>query len=309
MVKAMPDYDENIALRNLMFAGVTYCYQSKTHNISDWSSMDDTCVQRSPDFQITGTFYNKTDDGFGIVGMSHGDKIIVGAVKGTDESHIADWIVDFSNVYLFRDNCSLGSATDHAHEGFCSEYHALKDAGMFDAIVALTEAYPTYQVVVTGHSLGAAVVMLLAMDLMLSNHIPVSIYTYGQPRTVAGGYASEMYSLIDTMPPSELYRITHYKDMIAHIPACKTNSSGLCIQDEVNAYHTGYQIHYNEDFSKLQHCSTADGSDCNEHYPDSIQDHLYYFGVRVSEVCCPPSREIVVPDHVLQLALENVLMY
>jgi acetyl esterase/lipase len=64
------------------------------------------------------------------------------------------------------------------HQGFYSTEQAL----IQDVLAAVSELqlkYPTYNVRVTGHSLGAAVALLTALDL-LQNDIPATMYNIGR---------------------------------------------------------------------------------------------------------------------------------
>jgi len=295
-------YDEDIAKRNLYFAGVTYCpvmVPTSDSTLPSWSGFSDECVQRTPDFQITGVYYNKTVDGLALVGVSESEQLIVVSFKGTDPNHMEDVIIDLKNVFSFPDVCTLTAISGKAHAGFCLEYHSLLQTGLLDAVLALNQQYPDFQVLATGHSLGASLAMLMALDLMTGYQIPVSLYTYGQPRTVTSDLALQYYGLLNTMPTAEMYRVTHYRDVIPHVPACKANLEGICQEDDLHGYHSGFQMHYTEDMLTYKSCQPVDGADCNEVLPIAVQDHLFYFGVRVSEVCCPPAIRSV-PDLVIE---------
>ena len=56
-------------------------------------------------------------------------------------------------------------------------------------IQKLKQIYPSYSVVATGHSYGAATSQLLAMELVKAQ-IYVQIYNYGQPRIGDANYAA-----------------------------------------------------------------------------------------------------------------------
>ena len=76
----------------------------------------------------------------------------------------------------------------------------------------MKKEYPTYSVIVTGHSYGAATGQLLAMELLKEN-IKVKLYNYGQPRVGDKNYAMYVNKFLD-----EYYRTTHYKDLVVHLP-------------------------------------------------------------------------------------------
>lgn len=77
----------------------------------------------------------------------------------------------------------LNQCTAQVHQGFCDYFDYLNQAGFSDALAALAAAHPTYPVVLTGHSLGAAVAVVAATYLGQSTHaLATTVYTYGQPR-------------------------------------------------------------------------------------------------------------------------------
>lgn len=81
-----------------------------------------------------------------------------------------------------------------------------------DTVKSLKFLYPTYSVVVTGHSYGAATGQLLAMELKRVG-VDVKLYDYGQPRVGDSKYASFVNTEI-----IEYYRTTHNKDIVPHVP-------------------------------------------------------------------------------------------
>ena len=76
----------------------------------------------------------------------------------------------------------------------------------------LSKLYNTLQVKTTGHSLGAAIANLAAMDFVRAGY-DVSLYNFGQPRVGNKAYAVYTGALL-----SEQYRHTHYKDIVPHVP-------------------------------------------------------------------------------------------
>ena len=80
------------------------------------------------------------------------------------------------------------------HKGFCNYFDYLNQAGFSDHLAALAAAHPTYPVVLTGHSLGAAIAVVAATYLVQSKHaLGTIVYTYGQPRV--GDFAfSQLFS-------------------------------------------------------------------------------------------------------------------
>ena len=67
---------------------------------------------------------------------------------------------------------------------------------------------------VTGHSLGAALAEIAALDLAATVVMPTSLYTFGCPRVGDDTW----YKYFDTALTGEHYRVTHYADPVPHLP-------------------------------------------------------------------------------------------
>jgi hypothetical protein len=102
------------------------------------------------------------------------------------------------------DNCKV-------HRGF---YTALLDD--FDAVTneikRLLTQYPNAKVKTTGHSLGAALAQLAAMELLHRGIKVDNVYNFGQPRTGNSFFSAYSSSSIPQ------FRHVHYKDPVPHVP-------------------------------------------------------------------------------------------
>lgn len=81
------------------------------------------------------------------------------------------------------------------------------------------------RVVVTGHSLGAAMASLLlangtvcsGLDQITFGHlVERPVYTFGQPRVGNSQYAEWMTRHL--FPSGEWYRVVHHEDPVPHLP-------------------------------------------------------------------------------------------
>lgn len=80
----------------------------------------------------------------------------------------------------------------NVHFGFCEYYQTLVAEGLADTISRLARKHPSYGILVTGHSLGAAAAAVCAADLVQRLGIErdrVVLYTLGEPRTGDGIFA------------------------------------------------------------------------------------------------------------------------
>lgn len=124
---------------------------------------------------------------------------------------------------------------------------------------------PTYEVWVTGHSLGGAVASLAATQLRLDGVVSadkLKLITYGQPRVGGATFAKAHDRLI---PYS--FRVTHYLDLVPHIPPClrEPGASG-CVADQSDywGYHHGSEVWFDAEIMTLYGYKLCPGNPENE---------------------------------------------
>jgi len=162
--------------------------------------------------------------------------------------------------------------------------------------------YPNYEIVFTGHSLGAAFATLAAVDMILGGWAPASesiLYNYGSPRVGNLAFANKVVELL----PNTLWRVVHNKDLVPHVPLCesKFTTTNICENGEnsVNynqtgkiiwyAWHVWQNVWYNQNFTNMTYCVGGEDPKCADSVPPQdwdISDHLDYLGVHVG---CPSS--------------------
>ena len=81
----------------------------------------------------------------------------------------------------------------------------------------LDTVYPGKQIVITGHSLGGALAILAAADLVPYYGRIHSIYTFGQPRIGNQQFAEWFQNL-----HQNTFRIVHYADVVPHMAPAST---------------------------------------------------------------------------------------
>ena len=158
--------------------------------------------------------------------------------------------------------------------------------------------YPSYKLWVTGHSLGGALASLASTYIMFKGKTTkdkLILYTFGQPRVGNYEYAVSHDRLV---PVS--FRVTHYRDIVVHLPTCKILVPGNpCIALRGWPYHHGKEIYYgNEIMRKSSSYKICEGLPHNEdifcsnnpsvwsrcllfELSKCIEDHKYYFGIEV----------------------------
>ena len=134
-----------------------------------------------------------------------------------------------------------------------------------------------YGVTIAGHSLGGALAHLAALDFLRVGITP-SVYTFGQPRVGDIAFAN----LLTTLPAARrvysepgcsiLWRLTHYKDMIPHLPVGNSY------------YHSCREVYENRNDTSTRVCSMNDCQDltCSMQFyvaETDISDHHIYLGL------------------------------
>ena len=98
---------------------------------------------------------------------------------------------------------------------------------------------------ITGHSLGGALATLAAVDVHQTYGLN-SLITFGEPR-VGNQQFSDFFKPVVTN-----YRVTHYADIVPHIPL---TAQGF--------YHEGDEVWYNSAMSSYQICAYGESSKCS----------------------------------------------
>jgi len=161
------------------------------------------------------------------------------------------------------------------HMGFFKTYSTVKSRIFTELASILSKPeYVGFQVVVTGHSLGAALATLLAVDLSLLDNpamIPI-LMNFGSPRVGETNWASYASAVI-----AARNRVTHHKDEVPHMPTTYspfdyTHISGEWYEDE------------NETFTA---CSGYEDPKCADQWSTfqvNVEDHMLYIG---QDMWCP----------------------
>lgn len=136
------------------------------------------------------------------------------AFAGTNERK--DWL---SNFKIIKKNC-FGWLP--AHKGFseCAE-------AVIDQCLKAVSRWPGKRVTVTGHSLGGAIALLVAIGIqarvnMMERGAHVRCITFGQPRV-------SNKSLIRSALPGEYVRVQNGSDIVCRVPKLGYSHAGKCL--------------------------------------------------------------------------------
>lgn len=142
----------------------------------------------SAGFVATNHIQVTKDTTEGFVGyMSSQNKIYV-SFRGSET--IQNWVDNLDAVLTGYSSCS----GCEVHKGFYSAEQAAFSQ-VLSAVQALKQRFPSYGVIVTGHSLGAALATLTALDLQSAGVSDVHVMHFGSPRV---GYVAIYSALLST---------------------------------------------------------------------------------------------------------------
>ncbi|ORX66606.1 alpha/beta-hydrolase, partial [Linderina pennispora] len=145
----------------------------------------------------------------GYVAYNDNNKEIVVGYRGSHS--FFDWM---TNLNFARSRWPSNVSGSEVHTGFIKAYQATASA-VNNAILTLADKYPAYNIVFTGHSLGGSLAAINAADFVtmfptLTNR--VQLYTYGQPRTGNGAFASWIQN-----KEFPIYRVVYHRDLVPRL--------------------------------------------------------------------------------------------
>jgi len=257
---AQDPWEEYLGQQYLYYAYTAYC---NTTLVQDWDCK--WCQEPTISAFIPTAFpYDSFINGYGYIGYHPVNQTIVVSFRGTEESSLMNWIIDLSSIVLVPYKNMTGIEVG---DGFYDEWNDLLPQ-VIPAVASLRSQFPDYPILVTGHSLGAAISVLCALELAEEGYDNVFVYNYGCPRVGNPDFANYYNSLLPNT-----YRVVNGKDLVPHVPP-----------EAFGFHHPPTEVWENpaESF-EFQVCSTTNGEDptCSDSLllPDSIYDHLHYFNV------------------------------
>jgi hypothetical protein len=237
-----------------------------THSQNAYCGTPDTYMTRTYFGDLEGftpTYHiNSAHDTQGYVGYSESQATIYVVFRGSES--MSNWISNIDAVLTDYPLCSGCSV----HKGF---YDAQKGASadVRSQVKALREKFPSYSLMVTGHSLGAALATLTAADLQDAGLGPVRMFNFGSPRVGDTDFANWFSSYVP-----DHYRVTHHKDIVVHSPMHErfTHINGEWYEPD------------NSVPVQLIGCSGNEDKDCSyQWHITSVDDHLWYMGLKIGD--------------------------
>ncbi|OAD75385.1 hypothetical protein PHYBLDRAFT_89820, partial [Phycomyces blakesleeanus NRRL 1555(-)] len=215
-----------------------------------------TCNTCLPSYTLVKTF-STSSDVTGYIARNDKTKEIELVYRGSGS--IDNWITNLK--FVRKDYPPVSGAS--VHIGFYDAYIESQSI-VLTYIRAQLTSYPSYRVVVTGHSLGGAIAPIAALDLYQRDsrftNQNLFIYTYGGPRIGNDEFA---YYLTSTGITYE--RTVNNRDIVVHLPP-----------QSVGYLHAGVEYWITSDTSVVKICDgTLDSDNCsNSIVPfTSVSDH------------------------------------
>ncbi|KAF9527380.1 Alpha/Beta hydrolase protein [Crepidotus variabilis] len=204
----------------------------------------------------------------GFVARDDGRKEIVVAFRGTADLSdiITDAGISLKSMLLTGVTCPSQVAV---HSGFQVGYKNV-ESSVLNTVKSQLVTYPTYRVVVTGHSLGGALASLSAISL--KSGIPnanLKLFTYGQPRAGNGAFASLVESLIGT---PNIFRSVHTFDGVPTFFLDKLGYKHFASEF--------WQFQEPANAGNIKICAGGEDPKCSDSIPSTFINvaHLSYFG-------------------------------
>ncbi|CAM9907111.1 unnamed protein product, partial [Phaeothamnion confervicola] len=313
-IESAEGYDEDLAYLAAIYSSAAYCDDSNATEWRDVCALNPACSDRTRAFTDISIYDDPATKALGFVGVDIDAHVVVAAFKGTSE--VRDWITDLSTWVRYKRNCLMpalpkpnttipeefrGERGDiendddgdislgQVHHGFCEYYQSLADLGLATRVAALAAAHLTYDVLLTGHSLGGAAATIAAVDLFRRFGVTrrrLILYTFGAPRTGDGDFAAGVEAAV-----GRAFRLVHRRDIVPHLAPCCHDWHGACKVGDGCPYHHSEEVWYRDDMNfpgaNFTVCSDTLGedSDCAYAVDLSVADHLYYFEIRIGGYC------------------------
>ncbi|KAG7398544.1 hypothetical protein PHYBOEH_010908 [Phytophthora boehmeriae] len=258
-------YNATTALYLAHVTSVSYCLEK---HIIDWNCQPCSLVPRLENVQVVE---DAKDNFQGLVGYSPSYQAIVIAFRGSMD--VTNWL---DNLTFLKRRAYPEFPGVMVHMGFYWAWKSVSDQ-VLTILKKLQILHPHAKLLVSGHSLGGAVAAICAFELEFVEKMTVqALYTFGKPRVGNINFSGYLHNA--TM---EVYRLTHFNDVVPHLPPTWTGFQ-----------HTTQEIFYNEFSENYRRCSQSDGEDptcsnaCSPFGCTSIVDHLTYLNITMSHLIC-----------------------
>ncbi|CEO95851.1 Fungal lipase-like domain-containing protein [Plasmodiophora brassicae] len=270
-------YDAEFALWGARLASASYC--ANPDRLAAW---DCESCHTIPGVKVVTVFERLGCGAYGFIAVQGNWTIL--SFRGTS------WD-DFGSAWddLLFDHVRWPQKLDahsRVNRGFLRYYNCV-DEPIRRVLSGLATSYPSNNLAIVGHSLGASVALIASVALLDIFPSPV-VYTYGTPRT--GNYA---FSVLHRRLVPNSWRVVHDCDMVPHLAPCGSFMDSRCSRLNFFPFHTSQEVFYDQrsmhDIHAYTVCDPLDGEDdtCSNRlrFPDSIFQHRHYFAFDLTRQC------------------------
>ena len=231
------------------------------NNTNNWKCK--TCS----DDNLDNFIYNKNSMKF-ITGYNKYYNSIYISIRGTENMY--NWMNDirFLFKYPYINYPNIG-----VENGLFILYLKIKEILLYK-IFELSNKYNTKNLLLTGHSMGS-IVTFIPFDLYFNkSSFNITLVTFGSPR-IGNNEFVELFNKFDNI---KSYRITHYYDIVPHVPQSILGYKHISqeIWYDLNNYK---YVYCNDDIDEDSNCSNS----CAPLNCDSINNHLNYLNISIGE--------------------------
>ena len=248
-------FDTDIASLALNISQAAYCLPETKLDSKAW-----TCATCSSSVTLETTY------------AAHGELVLFGYIHDYNSlfvgyrgsTNIQNWI---DNVQV-RHEFPYEDTEVSVEHGMYSLYASLR-TDVIDILNNMVSKYNTRKLLVTGHSLAGALGTLTVFDFMYyeSDFIVTDLITFGAPRV-----GNEQFAKYFEMFDIRISRVTHYYDMVPHVP-----------ETFLGYKHIRNEVWFNEPSTSYIECSDGEDLNCSDScsplHCTSTDDHMIYMGI------------------------------
>jgi hypothetical protein len=270
---AASSYDEVFAKWMVGYSACVYCEDCVRED-----KLACTGCQLNSGSVLVESFFYPTDATFAALFVNFAQQAIVLAFRGTAPVEIRNY---FTDLDIAKDPADYVNGTTHS--GFTEAFRGMRDTTpMLASVVALALRFPELRVVVTGHSLGAALATLTTVSLLADPKAVaaglgprLSLFGFGSPLVGDPTWADAATALFDSKGVT-YFRIVHFRDPVCAIPLTSLGFK-----------HIANEVFYDNDMKEFEVCRQATNGTCSDQLTIrvSFDDHLFYFDVFVGLTC------------------------
>lgn len=248
-------FEPDFAALALNISQAAYCLPETAIDSKSW-----TCATCSPNVTFETSY------------AAHGELVLFGYIPERNSlfvgyrgsTNIQNWI---DNVQVRQDNPYPDKDVGVEH-GMHSLYKSLQ-VNVRAILNNMVTKYDTHRLVVTGHSLAGALGTLTVFDMMYNKapFIITDLITFGSPRV-----GNERFTQYFETFNVRISRVTHYYDMVPHVP-----------ETFLGYKHVRDEVWFNEPSTSYIECSDGEDINCSDScspiHCTSTDDHMIYMGI------------------------------